>query len=46
MRSDVSKVYSRAHQKDNFEMFTFEGGHGFVPEARDRAWAFFDTHLK
>lgn len=46
IRSDVSKVYGRAGKLDNFEMFTFDGGHGFVPEARLRAWAFFDEHLK
>ena len=46
IRNDVKTVYTRAHKKDNFELFTFDGGHGFVPDARDRAWAFFDKHLK
>ncbi len=46
MRSDVKAVYARANKPENFQLFTFEGGHGFVPEARDRAWAFFDEHLK
>jgi dienelactone hydrolase len=46
IRSDVKTVYARGTKVDDFELFTFEGGHGFVPEARDRAWAFFDKHLK
>jgi dienelactone hydrolase len=46
IRKDVKSVYGRADSAENFELFTFEGGHGFVPEARDRAWAFFDEHLK
>ncbi|MGZ4961367.1 MAG: alpha/beta hydrolase family protein [Limisphaerales bacterium] len=46
IRKDVKTVYDRANGADNFQLFTFEGGHGFVPEARDRAWAFFDQHLK
>jgi dienelactone hydrolase len=46
IRSDVGEVYKRAGKIENFELFAFEGGHGFVPEARDRAWTFFDKHLK
>jgi dienelactone hydrolase len=46
IRQDVKSVYSRANKAENFDLFTFDGGHGFVPEARDRAWAFFDEHLK
>jgi dienelactone hydrolase len=46
IRSDVKTVYARANKAENFELFTFDGGHGFVPEARDRAWAFFDKYLK
>jgi dienelactone hydrolase len=46
IRADVKKVYARDKKADNFELFTFDGGHGFVPEARDRAWAFLDEKLK
>jgi dienelactone hydrolase len=46
IRADVKTVYARAKKADNFELFTFDGGHGFVPAARERAWAFFDKHLR
>jgi dienelactone hydrolase len=46
INQDVRTVYERVGKAENFEIFTFEGGHGFVPEARDRAWAFFDRQLK
>jgi dienelactone hydrolase len=43
---DLKSVYQREHLAANFELYSFEGGHGFTPEARDRAWAFLDEHLK
>lgn len=46
INQDLKSVYQREHMADNFELYSFEGGHGFTPEARDRAWTFLDKRLK
>ena len=46
IRNDVRPIFARDNTADKFHLFTFEGGHGFVTEARDQAWAFFDKNLK
>jgi dienelactone hydrolase len=46
INQDLKLVYQREHVADNFELYAFEGGHGFTPEARERAWAFLDRQLK
>ena len=46
INQDLKSVYQREHGAANFELYTFEGGHGFTPEARERAWVFLDRHLK
>jgi dienelactone hydrolase len=46
IEKDVRSVYQRENAAENFELFSFDGEHAFTPQARDRAWAFLDQHLK
>ncbi len=46
LQQDAQSVYRRDKKADNFQLYAFEGAHAFTPEARDRAWAFLDLHLK
>ena len=46
IQTDVGRIYSEQNRSDAFELYSFDGAHSFTPEARDRAWAFLDKHLK
>lgn len=46
IEKDLKKVYDREKAGERFDLYSFNGGHAFTPEARDQAWAFFDQNLK
>lgn len=41
----LEPLYDRLGARDQFATYYFRGGHGFPPEAQDRAWAWLDRWL-